>query len=252
MGRCATSFRLRSSFGKFEELEDSLYTTRKPPILKTTGGEVIQSTFPKSSKRWVGVPPRFGSEVPSERYVGFGANELSRWLSVDKKVRINMEKSFYDRPVRHYLKIDDTIDVHKETGSHMRYFKNPLDDEWGVEQIEAPKILGITDRFDDEREGRERTRFTRKEDREDNAEDEDDGWEYYDEDDEEEEWDPYADSQSSRSGQPVHPDLDRKFQEHVNSLGPKLRVAMSQRMGEVESNWRQGQNTRSATLRCRR
>lgn len=239
----------RKLSGKYDELEDNLFGTRRPPVLRTSGGEVVQSVFPRSSQMWVGAAPRFGSEVPSEKYVGFQADELSKWISVDKKVRLKSEQTIYDKPIRHYLKLDDTIDVHKMQGSHMRYFKNPLEDPEEAEAIERPDILGSMEQLRLQRRGS-------REGREDeDYDDEDYEYQYgaYDEEEGDEIWDPNEESQSETSQErAIRPDYLRRFENHLERMGPRIRSDMVNRMSRVEKDWRRGETSRPATLRFRR
>merc|ERR1712146_344570 len=100
---------------QYETLEDSLFESRRPPAIRTAAGEVVSGQFPRSSQRWLGVPPRFG-DLPGEKYVGAKANYLSKWLSCDTITRRKQERDPWNWPVRNYVKICDSIDVKKMTG----------------------------------------------------------------------------------------------------------------------------------------
>lgn len=266
---------------KYEEVEDTIFESRRPPLLRTTGGEVIQGHYPAKSATWLGVQPRFGSTVPTEKYVGAFANEFSKWLSTDKLTRLKEEASVENQPVRGYLKIDDSIDIKEMTGSHFRYFDNPLDDD----------LMELRDREKRERQlallaaeaGSSRDGSLNSADRDqpdavEDDEDVDEAMEDEDQDEYEDEYDDeyedddgsetlteqsYGSSQASmmerRRAQRAEEKAQKRladatviFERHVNKLSNQVRREMRDKLEAVEEDWRHGQATRPATLRFRR
>jgi len=242
---------LKKMKGKYEELEDTMFDDRRPPLLRTAGGEVLQGVYPPTSRKWLGVAPRFGSEVPQEKYVGAQANALSKWISTDKVERLKGEASVYDQSVRSYLRIDDSIDVHKMTGSHFRFIDgfDFQDDDARVDPIELANR-------------KRQQAFLEMEDQASGSlEDGSEEWDG-DEEEEEEEEDqsdedaivPYGTPRMDQKEKDAKAlkNLDRIFQRHCSKLSSDVRKEIATKMEVVENNWRSGQATRPATLRFRR
>jgi len=274
---------------KYDEVEDTLFDGRRPPCLRTAGGEVLQGIYPSESYKWLGVPPRFGSVVPQEKYVGGAANELSKWISTDKMARLKSEKSIFDQPVRAYLKIDDTIDVNRMTGSHFRYIDMPLDEDMAQLEHHKTPAPAIMDRHfppiaDSESQSEQESmteserawqsdnaawekRLARAEaseegsvqrsetskDREDVYVDNSLGLALHESRQEmEEESEGSAASGTQRPDQRSFKELENIFDRHVKNMGRDVQREIVRRHSQVEHDWRNGQTTRPATLRFRR
>lgn len=239
---------------KYDDLEDTIFDSRRPPLLRTTGGEVVQGIYPSASHKWLGVQPRFGSAVPQEKYVGAFKSDLSKWISADKLARLKQETSIYDQPVRAYLKIDDSINVAEMTGSHFRYIDNPLDDD--LQEQRNRQRNG----FDQLEDGSDRpSGSSQYDDDQDRLED---GYAYNEgEEEEEEEASSWSGSGSGSSRlAPLNKEkdakslaaLDKIFERHCKSLSQGLQMEMALKLQTVNEDWRDGQATRPATLRFRR
>lgn len=229
---------LKKSGAKYEELEDSLADSRRPPTFRTAAGQVIiAGSFPRSSQRWLGVPPRFG-DLPDEKYVGAQANPLSKWISTDKMARLAQEKNPFDMPVRNYVKIDDAIDVKKMQGSHFRFVANPLEEEQelrrGTKERRDSRLLALQ-----QEEEESVSSYTTEEE-------ESSGSEMYSGSDD---GTPRVDEAKERK---LFQIADAKFQKHVNRLCVAARGDLDHRLAKVESDWRAGAATRPATMRLRR
>jgi len=242
------SFRKKSRAmrDKYDELEDELFDRRRPPLLRTLGGEIVQGVYPTSSSKWLGVPPRFG-EVAEQKYVGAGANALSKWISTDKIQRLKSEASIYDQPLRAYVKIDDSINVKEMTGSHFRFFSNPLNEEIANQD----KDLALED-------GSNQLAL-----RDDYEGEEEEEMEEYDEEEEESDAALPSNAFTSALGRREEVDQEEKdaksfaamdaiFQRHCAKLANKLQRDCAKRNQKTEANWREGQSIRPATLRFRR
>lgn len=235
----------------YNELEENLYDVRRPPRLRTAGGEICQGVYPPASKKWLGVAPHFGSKVPEEKYVGWTANGLSQWISADKCARLKSEMTLRDQPVRAYLKIDDSIDVTHMTGSHFRYISNPLLEE----EPPQPMLEWDGSGGSGSQEGSYDPAALQNGEEEDGEE-----WDY--EEEEEEEYEEEEESEVSaalvplgtpRKDQPKSMvELDRIFQRHCKKLSSGIQREITDRFEKVENNWRAGQSTRGATMRFRR
>lgn len=254
----------------YEELEDTVFDSRRPPLLRTAGGEVVQGTYPPRSHKWLGVQPRFGSTVPAQKYVGAFANDLSKWISTDKVVRLKQEASIFDQPVRAYVRIDDSIDVAQMTGSHIKFFDNPLDEELQAQKAKKKQLALMGNEMhaleDEHSEATSITTSNRDTSTEDDQSDEewdpDDEYEYEtessDQDQESEGSDQthYTDEQKAMKRKERDAKtltiLDRIFDKHCKKLGAGMREEMDERLRQVEGDWRAGQATRPATLRFRR
>lgn len=253
--------------GKYAHLEEDMIDSRRPPCLRTAGGEIVQGTFPATSVRWLGVPPRFGTEVPEEKYVGGAANELSKWISTDKTMRLKQLGSVYDQNVRSYLKLDDAVDVQKMTGSHLRFMRNPLEEE-EEEQPRAimdkreppPAIMNKSASLEDDESGSEM--FDAEDydyDHEPAEKEERNEVEAADEAKESEEEEEDESSLVSGTTTTASVDqaeelaiLDEKFKKYCDRLSSKLQSRMLSRSAKVEHDWRAGQAMRPPTLRFRR
>jgi len=239
---------------KYDELEDTIFDSRRPPLLRTTGGEVVQGIYPSASHKWLGVQPRFGSAVPQEKYVGPLKSDLSKWISADKLARIKQETSIFDQPVRAYLKIDDDINVAEMTGSHFRYIDGPSDVDLREQKNRSRNGFELEDGSD------RPSGSSQYDDDQERLEDEDSVYDEEEEEEEEEESEYSGSGSGSSRLAPLNKEkdektlaaLDKMFERHCKNLSQGLQMEMAAKLKSVNSDWRDGQATRPATLRFRR
>jgi len=264
---------------KISDLEDNMFDSRRPPLLRTVGGEVVQGVYPPRSHKWLGVQPRFGTVVPQQKYVGAFASDLSKWISADKVTRLKQEASIMDQPVRAYIKIDDSIDINRMTGSHMKFIDNPLDEElqekkrlarekqqqllW-EQQFALEAADGGSDQpyesYASEQPGS--GEYSDEEYYEEEGEEEESEYS----EDEEEDASESASGSGSGSGSGASSRrlqrrekeaksmavLDEIFQRHCTKLSQGIQGKVQSKLKQLEGEWSKGQATRPATLRFRR
>lgn len=209
-----------------KQLENALASDRRPRTLRTAAGEVLQGELPRATgggTTWLGTSSRFGG-FPEDQYIGSRANEISKWVCIDRLDRFKRDRDLRNLPVRQVLKIDNAMDVNRMTGSHLNYITNPLDDkdrgdledfENGIgrfaltDEIAPPLPLEAseTTSAEEDWEDTPRTRFNTAE---------------------------------------------MKFQAHLEKLAFHSREEMQKKMGRVEDDWRANIDNRPPTLRCRR
>lgn len=236
------------SRNNYDDLEDSMYESRKPRAFRNAADEVIHESFPRSSQRWLGVPHRFG-EHPEEKYVGLQANEMSKWISVDKIARLKQEANPYNWPVRNYVKIDDSINIRKMTGSHMAFIHNPLEDDAEADEILRAKRQKATEAA---RWSMEQKLLEEKPESSVSS--------YTTEEEVSENWSDDDDSPGSPGFKSFNADKERKrlqfadakFQKHLRTLCVKSQKQLDASFTQTETNWKAGLVTRPATLKYRR